>query len=164
MRGRPSGTAAGPASKPWPGKKAFTGEVERAVVVSPGEVEISMEPRAKGKSPFYPGQPVPIELFVGRRAQIEHVLERGAAQVAAGKPVAVYVQGEYGIGKSSIAGFLQHAAEERCHLHGIYAPLGAADDLAGVGTAVLEATIRSGVFKPARSEKIRTWLAKYIGD
>jgi hypothetical protein len=49
----------------------------------------------KGKSPFYPGQPVPLELFVGRSDQIHRVMTRGAARVANGKPAAVYVQGEY---------------------------------------------------------------------
>ena len=53
----------------------------------------------KGKSPFYPGQPVPRELFVGRLSQINRIVERGLAQVSAGKPNTMYVQGEYGIGK-----------------------------------------------------------------
>ncbi|HLG17619.1 MAG TPA: hypothetical protein VJH03_24460 [Blastocatellia bacterium] len=51
----------------------------------------------KGKSPFYPGQPVPVELFVGREAQLDRIMTRGVGQVAEGKPVAQYVQGEYGI-------------------------------------------------------------------
>ena len=44
---------------------------------------------SKGKSPFYPGQPVPVELFVGRTPQIERILTRGVQQVALGKPVAI---------------------------------------------------------------------------
>jgi hypothetical protein len=48
----------------------------------------------KGKSPFYPGQPVPIELFVGRTTQIERMMIRGAGQIAKGKPVAMFIQGE----------------------------------------------------------------------
>jgi hypothetical protein len=118
----------------------------------------------KGQSPFYPGQPVPVELFVGRAAQIQRVLERGAAQVAAGKPMAFYIQGEYGIGKSSIARCLQGIAERQHGLHAIYATLGAAETLEEVGAAVLEATLQSGAFNPNRSEKLRTLLAKYIGE
>ncbi len=118
----------------------------------------------KGKSPFYPGQPVPGELFVGRIQQIDHIMERGVKQVEAGKPVAMYVQGEYGIGKSSIAGFVQWLAEREHGLHSIYAPLGAAETLDEVGAAVLEATLRSGAFNPSRSETVRTWLSKYIGQ
>lgn len=41
--------------------------------------------------------------------------------------------------------------------------MGGAKDLADVAMAVLQATIRSGVFDPQRSEKVRNWLAKYIG-
>lgn len=119
---------------------------------------------SKGKSPFYPGQPVPREFFAGRLAQITHIMERGVGQVEAGKPVAMYVQGEYGIGKSSIAGFVQWLAEREHGLHGIYASLGAAETLDDMGAAVLEATLRSGVFEPKRSEKVRNWLAKYVGE
>jgi hypothetical protein len=122
-----------------------------------------MGPTSKGKSPFYPGQPVPLELFVGRRDLIDRIMTRGAMQVAQRKPVAMYVQGEYGIGKSSLAGFVQALAEREHGLHGIYASLGGAADLTDLAIAVMEATLRSGALMPGRSEKIRGWLAKYIG-
>lgn len=118
----------------------------------------------KGKSPFYPGQPVPVDLFVGRGKQINHILARGIKQVEAGKPVAMYIQGEYGIGKSSIAGFIQWIAERDYGLHGIYAPLGAVENMDDMGAAILEATLRSGALNPNRSEKVRSWLAKYVGE
>lgn len=118
----------------------------------------------KGKSPFYPGQPVPVELFVGRAAQIDRIITRGVRQVAEGKPIAMYVQGEYGIGKSSIGGFASWLAENKYGLHSIYAPLGGADSLDDLGLVVLEATIRSGAFDPSRAEKLRNWLGKYIGE
>ena len=123
-----------------------------------------MVAQTKGKSPFYPGQPVPAELFAGRNNQINHILERGIKQVEAGKPVAVYVQGEYGIGKSSIAGFLQWLADRDNGLHSIYAPLGGIETLDQVGAAVLEATLRSSALNPTRSEKIRSFLSKYVGE
>jgi hypothetical protein len=117
----------------------------------------------KGKSPFYPGQPVPVELFVGRHAQIERIMTRGAAQVSQGKPIAIYVQGEYGIGKSSIGGFVAGLAERDYGLHGIYAPLGGARTVTDVAAAVLEATVRSGAFDLTRSDRVKEWLGKYIG-
>ena len=123
-----------------------------------------MTPLQKGKSPFYPGQPVPVDLFVGRAEQIKRILDRGVGQAASGKPIAMYVQGEYGIGKSSIAGFVQWIAEREFGLHGIYTSLGAVEELMGVGAAILEATVRSGAFNPNRSEKIRNWLSKYVGE
>jgi hypothetical protein len=118
----------------------------------------------KGKSPFYPGQPVPVELFAGRQDQIDHIIARGIRQVEAGKPVAMYLQGEYGIGKSSIAGFTQWLAEREHGLHAIYVSLGTATSLDEVGKAILEGTIRSGAFDPKRTDRVKEWLARYIGQ
>ncbi len=117
----------------------------------------------KGKSPFYPGQPVPAEFFVGRASQLERIIERGAEQVAQGKPAAFFVQGEYGIGKSSIAGYVQQAAELKCGLYPIYSSLGGAKDLSDVATAVLAATMDSGACDPRGVQKVREMLAKYVG-
>jgi len=117
----------------------------------------------KGKSPFYPGQPVPVELFVGREPLIERIMTRGVGQVTAGKPVAFYIQGEYGIGKSSIASFTQWLAEKDHNIYGIYSSLGGARNLEEMVTSILEATLRSGIFEPQRIEKIKNWLAKYLG-
>ena len=111
----------------------------------------SLPLETKGKSPFYPGQPVPVELFVGRRQQIEHILTRGVGQVALGKPTTSVVQGEYGIGKSSIAGFLQSIAERDYGLHVLYVPVGGADTLEDIGALLLEATLRSGAINPTRA-------------
>lgn len=118
----------------------------------------------KSKSPFFPGQPVPVELFAGRKEQIEHIMTRGAGQVAHGKPTAIFIQGEYGIGKSSIANFIQRRAEMEQGLHGIYASLGGCRTLNDVAQSILEATVQSGAFHPDRSQKIKDWLAKYISD
>lgn len=118
----------------------------------------------KGKSPFYPGQPVPVELFVGRSEQISRIMDRGVRQVANGKPISVFVEGEYGIGKSSIASFTQWLAEREHGLYPIYATLGPAHTIDDVGAAILEATVRSGAFNPTRSEKIRNLLAKYVAE
>jgi hypothetical protein len=107
---------------------------------------------------------VPVELFVGRASQIDRIMKRGVAQVADGKPIAIYVQGEYGIGKSSIASFTQRLAEKDYGLHGIYATIGGAKDIVDVSKAILEATIRSGAYDPSKSEKIKNWLAKYVGE
>lgn len=123
-----------------------------------------MPEHQKGKSPFYPGQPVPAELFVGRARQIQHLLERGAAQVRSGKPIAAFVQGEYGIGKSSIASLVQQVAEREYGLYPIYGQLGGTSRLDEVAEAVLEATIRSGAFEPSRAERIREFLGRYIGE
>lgn len=123
-----------------------------------------MQRVSKGKSPFYPGQPVPVELFVGRTEQINRIMERGVGQVENGKPVAIYIQGEYGIGKSSIASLVQFLAERKHGLHSLYASLGAVDNVDDLGAEILKATLNSGAFEPKRGECVRNWLAKYIGE
>jgi Cdc6-like AAA superfamily ATPase len=80
----------------------------------------------KGRSPFYPGHPIPPESFTGRDAQIKRIKSRGVNQVANGKPAAIFIQGEYGIGKSSIANYVRAIAEMESGLHGIYVTLGLA--------------------------------------
>ena len=118
----------------------------------------------KGKSPFYPGQPVPIELFAGRKEEIERIMTRGAAQVVQGKPISIFVQGEYGIGKSSIAGFTQFRAEKEYGLYGIYASLGGAKTLQDAAVIVLQAVMQTGGFHSTRWETIKNWMAKYIKE
>jgi hypothetical protein len=125
---------------------------------------MQMNTHPKGKSPFYPGQPVPVELFVGRTEQIEYIKQRGVGQVNAGKPVAMFIQGEYGIGKSSIAGFVQAIAEWSYQLHSLYVPIGGAESLNDLAETILEATLRSGALNPTRSERVKEWLAKYVGE
>jgi hypothetical protein len=122
-----------------------------------------MDLQLKGRSPFYPGQPVPVELFVGRVEQIDRILKRGAGQVAEGKPISIFIQGEYGIGKSSIASFSAWLSMKECELHEIYVPLGPARTMDDLVLALIQATSRSGVFDLKRSEIIGNWLSKYIG-
>jgi predicted ATPase len=70
-----------------------------------------MDNLTKGINPFYPGQPVPVEYFTGRMKEIQRII-RAIEQVENGKPQAVFLTGEYGIGKSSLAGFLNFFAEK----------------------------------------------------
>jgi hypothetical protein len=118
----------------------------------------------KGKSPFYPGQPIPPELFTGRAAQIRRIKQRGVEQVSAGKPVAMFVQGEYGIGKSSIANYIRAFAEKESGLHGIYVTLGRASSLEDVSAAILEGVLKSGSHASTKLDLIRTWLNKYVKE
>jgi hypothetical protein len=119
---------------------------------------------SRGPSPFYPDQPVPVELFVGRAAQIDHIMNRAVAQVALGKPVSVFLEGEYGIGKTSLARYTQSLAEQYHGLLGIYATLERAESVDDVGAAVLEGTFRSGAYNPKLGERIREGIAKFVGQ
>lgn len=117
---------------------------------------------SKGKSPFYPGQPVPIELFSGRLKEINRI-QRSISQVELGKPQAIFLTGEYGIGKSSLAGFMRFYAEKNNDIFGIHVFLGGANSIEQVATKTVEAAISSQTYEPKVSEKVRNVLSKYIG-
>jgi hypothetical protein len=117
----------------------------------------------KGQSPFYPGQPVPVELFVGRQPQLDRIITRGIGQVERGKPVSIFVQGEYGIGKSSIARYVQFLAAEKHGLLPIYASLSPSQTVADLATRIIEGAMHSSQIHPSRGDKVKAWLAKYVG-
>ena len=117
----------------------------------------------KGQSPFYPGQPVPVELFVGRQDQLDRIIKRGVGQVERGKPISIFVQGEYGIGKTSIARYVQFLAAEKHGLLPIYVSLSPSQSPDDLAARIIEGAMHSGQLHPSRGDKIKTWLAKYIG-
>lgn len=122
-----------------------------------------MDNLSKGKSPFYPGQPVPADFFIGRMNEIERII-RSIKQVQLGKPQAVFLSGEYGIGKSSLASFLRYYAERNNHILGIHVFLGGAETLSDIAAKTVEAVIKQQIYGETRLEKIRNFLAKYIGQ
>lgn len=123
-----------------------------------------MDEPTKSKSPFFPGQPVPVEFFVGRADQVNRILQRGAGQVAGGKPVSIFVEGEYGIGKSSLVTFTQRLAEKRYKLLPIYVTLGGCKSMDDVAARTVESTLKAGGHESTTGEKLRNWLAKYVGE
>lgn len=115
-----------------------------------------------GRSPFYPGQPVPIEFFIGRTDEIERIV-RSLKQVELGKPQAIFLTGEYGIGKSSLAGYIRSYAEKENHLLGIHVLLGGAQTLENMAVKTVETVIKEHNYNQSIGEKIRNFLSKYIG-
>lgn len=65
----------------------------------------------KEQSPFSPGKPVPIEYFVGRVREIERIT-RAMKQASFGRNENVFLTGERGIGKSSLANASLSVAEK----------------------------------------------------
>lgn len=116
----------------------------------------------KGISPFYPGQPVPVDFFVGRQKEIEKIV-RAVRQVELGKPQAIFLTGEYGIGKSSLAGFMRFYAEKENHLLGIHVLLGGATSLEDLAIKTVEAVLKTPAYEPTLMEKVRNVLSKYVG-
>ncbi|OHD57173.1 MAG: hypothetical protein A2Y33_09635 [Spirochaetes bacterium GWF1_51_8] len=116
----------------------------------------------KSRSPFYPGQPVPIEYFSGR-TEIIVKMERVINQVSHGKPQSVFISGEYGIGKTSLANYIRFISEEKFKLFGIHLLCGGVNNLNDLSVKLGDSIIKSGYKKNALG-KVRDMLAKYIGE
>lgn len=117
---------------------------------------------SKGKSPFYPGQPVPIEFFIRRTNEVQRI-SRAINQVELGKPQAIFLTGEYGIGKSSLSGYMKYHAERNNHIFGIHVLLGGAETLEDIAMKTVESVIKTQIYEPTITDKIRNFLSKYLG-
>lgn len=113
-------------------------------------------------SPFTPGIPVPAELFEGRREQIERLINRHAQEVIRGKSQYIFIQGEYGIGKTSLVLLVQSIARNNLNLHPIYVRLGGVKDVQTAVEELVRATIRS--FDRNTLETVTKFLGKYIAS
>ena len=94
----------------------------------------------KSRSPFYPGQPVPIELFIGRQKEIERI-EQALVQTKQGKMQVLFISGEYGIGKSSLANYSKFAAERNYNILGIHVFLGNSNTIEALAPKTVEGII-----------------------
>jgi len=77
----------------------------------------------KENSPFTPGNPVPVELFVGRSEQIEELI-RYVNQTSSGRAENVFLAGDRGIGKSSLASFLRYYVSTQKNMLAVHVFLG----------------------------------------
>ncbi|HLC17158.1 MAG TPA: ATP-binding protein [Thermodesulfovibrionia bacterium] len=73
----------------------------------------------KENSPFTPGSPVPVELFVGRTDNINEV-RRFIKQTRSGRLEHIFLTGDRGIGKSSLASYLRYLAASQEEFIGIH--------------------------------------------
>ena len=79
-------------------------------------------------SPFKPGQTVPLEFFVGRIAEIEHLQSMVKASTQ-GQFKIGFISGERGIGKSSLASFVRYLSDSSCNAAGCHVHLGGVGEL-----------------------------------
>jgi hypothetical protein len=111
----------------------------------------------KGNSPFTPGSPVPVELFVGRSEQIKEIL-RYIGQVSSGKQENVFLVGDRGIGKSSLASFLRYYVNTQTDIFGVHVFLG--------GASTLEEMVRytfEQILKETKGQPIFKNIGKFFG-
>ena len=113
----------------------------------------------KDYSPFTPGQPVPHDLFVGRKSHIEEI-SRYFKNAKHGRVENVFLSGERGIGKSSLASYLCEYASIQGFLS-VHVYLGGVDTLEELVRRIFE-----GILREARQNKwydnIQEMFGKHI--
>ena len=116
----------------------------------------------KESSPFTPGSPVPVELFVGRRAQIKELI-RYARQSSNGRQEHVFLIGDRGIGKSSLAAFVREYVVTQLDLVGIHVFLGGVTTLEDMVQQIFEQLL-----KETRGQswfrEIKTFFGDYVKE
>ena len=110
--------------------------------------------RNKEGSPFTPGNPVPVELFVGRETQIEEIL-RYARQACTGRLENIFLTGDRGIGKSSLAQFVKELCQKDCNMLGVHTHLG--------GVTTVDELVRRVFDQLLKEAHTQTWFSKIKG-
>lgn len=113
----------------------------------------------KEESPFTPGTPVPAEFFVGRDNKKEEI-RKFINRTISGRQENIFLSGERGIGKSSLASFLYQAA--RKDLLTIYVSLGGVTSLEELARRVFERILKEINIQERISDKISGFFAKYV--
>jgi len=111
----------------------------------------------KEVSPFTPGSPVPVELFVGRSEQIKELIQY-AKQISSGKQENIFLTGDRGIGKSSLASFVRHIVSNRENILSIHVFLGRVSTLEEVVRHIFEQ-----ILKETKEEAWFNDIAKFFG-
>lgn len=109
-------------------------------------------------SPFTPGLPVPIELFVGRNAEVKRLSEHVAA-AAQGHFRVAFLAGERGIGKTSLASYVKGIAEQQHNMVGVHVMLGGANSVDEMVRRTFE-----GLLHVSRDKKWYEGIKDFFGN
>jgi hypothetical protein len=111
-------------------------------------------------SPFRPGQPVPIEFFVGRIPEIERL--RGMVRASLqGRFKIGFVSGERGMGKSSLVSFTRHLSEREDAVAGCHVFLGGVKDLQEMVRRTFDRVLKGSIEKPWHSQ-VRGFFGEHV--
>jgi len=114
----------------------------------------------KRNSPFWPGQAVSPEFFVGRHEQLK-LIRRALMQASHQKPQYAFITGEHGIGKSSLARLAIGIAEKEYNFVGAHALVGGAETLGEFCRLLYQELVRQ-ITDKTLLDKLTTLFAKVI--
>jgi len=112
------------------------------------------------ESPFTPGRPVQPEYFVARVKEIQR-LERAVKQTISGRNENVFITGQRGIGKSSLAGFIQYLSEKEYAFIGSHCCLGGVRSLEEAMGLIFERLLHDCTDKPL-FDRLQKIFGNYI--
>lgn len=112
------------------------------------------------ESPFTPGKPVPVEYFIARIKEINR-LERAVKQTLSGRNENIFITGERGIGKSSLAAFIRYFAEKEYGFIGTHCFLGGIKTLEEMVRIICQRLLQE-VSDRNVAEKLKSLFSKYI--
>lgn len=115
----------------------------------------------KEYSPFTPGVPVPVDFFVGRKKEIEQ-LRFSVNQVVHGRQQNVFMMGERGIGKSSLAAFFRNLPEIKDVFVSVHTLLGGVSTLEEMVKRIYDGLLKDSLVDKPLHEKIRNLFGKYV--
>ncbi|OHB73734.1 MAG: hypothetical protein A2Z25_00150 [Planctomycetes bacterium RBG_16_55_9] len=105
---------------------------------------------------------MPVELFVGRYQQIQELI-RYVRQTSSGKQENVFLAGDRGIGKSSLASFLRYYVSTQMNILGIHVFLGRVTTLEGMVHHIFEELLKETKTEPW-FENITNFFGKHIKE
>ncbi len=112
------------------------------------------------ESPFSPGRPVQPEYFIARIKEIQR-LQRAIERTVAGRNENVFITGQRGIGKSSLAVFIRHLAEKEYSLIGSHCYLGGVRSLEEMMGVIFRRLLQDCTDK-SLSERLKKGFGRYI--
>jgi hypothetical protein len=112
------------------------------------------------ESPFTPGKPVQPEYFVARTKEIQRI-ERAVRQTISGRNENIFISGQRGIGKSSLAGFVRSLAEKEYSLVGSHCHLGGINNLEDMMGAIFQRLLQDCTDK-SLFDKLKKGFSNYI--
>lgn len=116
----------------------------------------------KEYSPFQPGVPVKPGMFVGRVDQISEI-EKHLKQVRAGRQQNVFLIGDRGLGKTSLASFISQYAENKYNLLSVHTFLGGVGSLDEIVKKVFDQLLKR-TEKESFSKKVKGLFGKNVEE
>ena len=99
-------------------------------------------------SPFRPGQPAPLEFFVGRIKEIERLHSMVKASIHQQRLTIGFITGERGIGKSSLANLVLRLSDSKCKIAGCHVSLGGVQELNEMVRKTFDQLLKESMEKP----------------